>query len=77
MGTNTFRLRQAYGQLGRFLGGQTFTTFANIEASPATLDFEGAISTISPRRPQLRWTQPVFTRGFDIGSGFGGLVDSN
>lgn len=59
-GNSTFRLRQAYGQLGRFLGGQTFTTFANIAASPATLDFEGAISTISPRRPQLRWTQPIF-----------------
>ena len=60
-GNKTFRLRQAYGELGRFLGGQTFTTFGNIQASPATLDFEGAISTITIRRAQLRWTQPVLT----------------
>ena len=65
-GNQSFRLRQAYGQLGRFLGGQTFTTFANIEASPATLDFEGAISTISPRRAQLRWTQTVFTEDLTL-----------
>jgi hypothetical protein len=65
-GNQTFRLRQAYGELGRFLGGQTFTTFANIAASPATLDFEGAISTISIRRAQLRWTQPVFTEDLTL-----------
>ena len=65
-GNKTFRLRQAYGELGRFLGGQTFTTFGNIDASPATLDFEGAISTITIRRAQLRWTQPVFTEDLTL-----------
>ncbi len=65
-GNKTFRLRQAYGELGRFLGGQTFTTFGNIAASPATLDFEGAISTITIRRAQLRWTQPVFTEDLTL-----------
>ncbi len=65
-GNKTFRLRQAYGELGRFLGGQTFTTFGNIAASPATLDFEGAISTITIRRAQLRWTQPVCTEDLTL-----------
>ncbi len=57
-----FRLRHAYGQLGRFLGGKTFTTFANIDAAPATLDFEGSVSAITTRRAQIRWTQPLFNR---------------
>ena len=35
--SDDFRLRQAFGELGRFLGGQTWTTFANIAAAPATL----------------------------------------
>ena len=58
---NGFRLRHAYGELGRFLGGQTWTTFANVDAAPATLDFEGSISAISPRRALVRWTKPVYT----------------
>lgn len=65
-GNSSLRLRQAYGELGNFLGGQTFTTFANIDAAPATLDFEGAISTITIRRAQLRWTQPVLIEALTL-----------
>jgi hypothetical protein len=57
---NRFRLRHAFGELNQFLGGQTWTTFANIDASPATLDFEGSVSSITPRRGQVRWTFPVY-----------------
>ena len=57
---NQFRLRHAYGELNQFLGGQTWTTFANIDAAPATLDFEGSVSSITPRRAQVRWTIPVY-----------------
>lgn len=56
---NRYRLRHAYGKLNKFLGGQTWTTFSNIDASPATLDFEGSVSAISVRRAQVRWTQPI------------------
>ena len=59
-GGDQFRLRHAYGELGHFLGGKTFTTFANLAAAPATLDFEGSISAITLRRTQVRWTFPVF-----------------
>lgn len=56
---NRFRLRHAYGELNQFLGGQTWTTFANLDAAPATLDFEGSVSAITARRPQVRWTIPI------------------
>lgn len=61
-----FRLRQAYGSVGRFLGGQTFTTFANLDAAPPTLDFEGSISAVTLRRTQVRGTFPVIYDDLDL-----------
>jgi hypothetical protein len=54
-----FRLRHAYGQVGNFLAGQTWSTFldANWIDSPTTVDFlgpAGAVSTL--RQTQFRWT---------------------
>lgn len=58
--TYTPRLRHAYGTLGNFLGGQTWTTFLNVAALPESLDAigvnAGAISNF--RQPMIRWTQP-------------------
>lgn len=54
-----FRLRHAYGEVGQFLVGQTWTTFADVSASPATLDFEGSVSSINRRQAQARWTQSL------------------
>jgi hypothetical protein len=53
---NGFRLRHAYGQIGGFLAGQTWTTFADTSTHPYTLDFEGADATIWRRQAMLRYT---------------------
>lgn len=61
----TPRLRHAYGSIGNFLAGQTWTTFTNISASPDHLESgtsAGALSTT--RQPLIRWTQPL--TGFEI-----------
>lgn len=57
---NHFRLRQAYGEVGSLLVGQTWTTFTDVAAAPATLDFEGSVSAVNRRQAQARWTQKVF-----------------
>ena len=54
-----FRLRHAYGELGSIIVGQTWTTFTDMQALPNTLDFEGAVSSVSRRQGQVRWTQPL------------------
>lgn len=57
--TYTPRLRHAYGSLGNFLAGQTWTTFTNTASIPDHLDSgvsAGAIANL--RQPLIRWTQP-------------------
>ena len=56
---SSFRLRQAYGEVGSLLVGQTWTTFTDIAAFPATLDFEGSVSSVNRRQAMIRWTQQV------------------
>lgn len=57
--TYTPRLRHAYGSIGHFLAGQTWTTFLNVAALPDHLDVGGSAGGIfSLRQPLLRWTQP-------------------
>ena len=53
------RLRHAYVRAGRFLAGQTWTTFMDETILPSTLDFESPRSVILDRRAVVRWTQPV------------------
>jgi len=57
LGSNRFRLRHAYMQRGNWLAGQTWTTLSDVAASPATLDFEGQVASVTTRRAQIRWTQ--------------------
>lgn len=57
---NSYRLRHAYGEIGSLLVGQTWTTFTDVAAAPATLDFEGSVSSVNRRQAMVRWTQPVF-----------------
>ena len=52
---STFRLRHAYGQFGWLLAGKTWSTFANVEALPEEVDFEGVNGSILARQPQLRF----------------------
>ena len=53
---STFRLRHAYGEIGRWLVGQTWTTATDIDALPSTLDFESPNAFIVLRRAMIRWT---------------------
>ncbi len=53
------RLRHAYGSIGNFLAGQTWTTFLNVSALPDTLDAGGPVGALNGlRQPLIRWTQP-------------------
>ncbi|MEW6260710.1 MAG: DcaP family trimeric outer membrane transporter [Thermodesulfobacteriota bacterium] len=58
-----FRLRHAYGTLGPFLAGQTWSTIMNLPSLPETLDFGGPTAQLFVRTPQLRWTQPITAFG--------------
>ncbi|MFG0286898.1 MAG: DcaP family trimeric outer membrane transporter [Rhodopirellula sp. JB044] len=49
-GNGSFRLRHAYGTMGYFTAGQTWTTFTHPSAVPQTLDFEGAVSNVNRRQ---------------------------
>ncbi len=51
------RLRHAYGSLGHFLAGQTWTNFMYVPSLPETLDFGGPVGQIFDRQAQVRWTQ--------------------
>jgi len=59
---NTLRLRHAYGQWRRLIFGQTWSTFADPEADPAGIDFEGLNAVVLFRQPQIRWSVPLGER---------------
>ena len=62
--TYTPRLRHAYGSIGNFLTGQTWTTFLNVASLPDSLDVGGSAGAISNlRQPLVRWTQPFLWAG--------------
>lgn len=62
--TYTPRLRHAYGSIGNFLAGQTWTTFLNSAVIPDLLDVGGSAgSLLTLRQPQVRWTQPFSVAG--------------
>ncbi len=58
------RLRHAFGSLGHFLAGQTWTTFMDAKALPELNDFGGPVGRIFARQPQVRWTQPFADNQF-------------
>lgn len=57
-----FRLRHAYGEVGSILVGKTWTTFTDVAAVPATIDFEGSVSSVNRRQAQARWTGQLSER---------------
>jgi len=59
---NAFRMRHAYLEAGRVLGGQTWTTFMDISARPLTLDFEGPDAELFVRQAMIRYTHPLSER---------------
>ena len=63
-----FRLRQAYGQVGGFLVGQTWSTFMDLDNSPETVDFNGPIGSTFIRQPQVRYTYKTSDMGAFTGA---------
>jgi hypothetical protein len=59
---NTFYLRQAYAQFRGLLVGQTWSTFADPEAAPEDIDFEGVNAKNEIRQPQIRYTWRALTK---------------
>ena len=55
--SRVFRLRHAYGQWKGLLIGQTWSTFADPEAEPDGIDFEGLNAIALFRQPLARYTR--------------------
>jgi len=58
-GNNGFRIRHAYGQLGRLLIGQTWTLFSNGNFVPATVSRDGAAGSSVFFTPQIRYSRQI------------------
>ena len=58
-GKNGFRIRHAYGQLGRLLIGQTWTLFTNGNYVPATVSRDGIVGSSVFFTPQIRYTRVI------------------
>ena len=54
-GQTTFRLRHAYGELGHFGAGQTWSPFMDIDVFPNSLEYWGPNSMVFFRNVQFRW----------------------
>jgi hypothetical protein len=54
-GQTTFRLRHAYGELGHFGVGQTWSPFMDIDVFPNSLEYWGPSGMIFFRNIQVRW----------------------
>jgi hypothetical protein len=54
-GQTTFRLRHAYGELGDFGAGQTWSPFMDPDVFPNSLEYWGPTGMVFFRNVQLRW----------------------
>ncbi|HEY6307173.1 MAG TPA: DcaP family trimeric outer membrane transporter [Candidatus Angelobacter sp.] len=57
-GQTTFRLRQAYGEIGQLLAGQTWSPFMDPDVFPNSIEYWGPNGMVFFRNVQLRW-QPI------------------
>jgi len=55
-GQTTFRLRHAYGELGQFGAGQTWSPFMDIDVFPNSVEYWGPSGMVFFRNIQARWT---------------------
>jgi len=62
-GQTTFRLRHAYGELGNFLAGQTWSLFMDENVFPNTVEYWGPSGMVFYRNIQARYTFPLGDRG--------------
>jgi len=61
----TFRLRHAYGELGQFLAGQTWSPFMDPDVFPNSIEYWGPSGMVFFRNVQLRW-QPVHNENHQV-----------
>jgi hypothetical protein len=54
-GQTTFRLRHAWGELGHFGAGQTWSPFMDIDVFPNSVEYWGPNGMVFFRNVQLRW----------------------
>ena len=54
-GQTTFRLRHAYGELGAFGAGQTWSPFMDIDVFPNSIEYWGPNGMVFFRNVQIRW----------------------
>ena len=64
-GQTTFRLRQAYGELGQFGAGQTWSPFMDIDVFPNSLEYWGPNGMVFFRNVQFRW-MPIRKGGLHL-----------
>jgi hypothetical protein len=55
-GETTFRLRHAWGELGQFGAGQTWSLFMNPDVFPNSIEYWGPPGMVFYRNVQARWT---------------------
>jgi hypothetical protein len=55
-GQTTFRLRHAYGEVGQFGAGQTWSPFMDPDVFPNSLEYWGPTGMVFFRNVQVRWT---------------------
>jgi DcaP outer membrane protein len=55
-GQTTFRLRHAWGEMGHFGAGQTWSPFMDIGVFPDSIEYWGPNSMVFFRNVQVRWT---------------------
>lgn len=60
-GGGTLRLRHAYGQIGNWTIGQTWSTFSILNEAPVVWDFNGTAGPASFRTPLIRYSTDVGT----------------
>jgi hypothetical protein len=81
-GQTTIRLRQAWGSIGKFLAGQTNSTFMDGDVFPNSLEYWGPTGMVFFRNIQIRYT-PLMTKQDNLAfalenpgaSGDGGVVN--
>src|ERR1700749_2259982 len=54
-GQTTFRLRHAYGELGAFGAGQTWSPFMDPDVFPNSIEYWGPTGMVFFRNVQVRW----------------------
>ena len=52
-----FRIRHAYGEIGHFLVGQTWSLFSNVSSLPAMVDGNGPTGSVTLRTAQARYSK--------------------